>query len=144
MANDERRLEHLNPWLARFGRVAAELDGDLDALAALFDLPEPPTAVVSSTDLVAVGVLHAAYSLGRTVPDELSVVGFDDLLLAAHTVPALTTLRMPIAEIVGVGVELAIELGRDATASREPSLKVFEPTLIVRQSTAPPVTSPRR
>jgi DNA-binding LacI/PurR family transcriptional regulator len=51
---------------------------------------------------------------------------------------------MPIAEIVGEGVELAIELGRDPSASRAPRRKVFEPTLIVRQSTARPgaVTAP--
>jgi len=48
---------------------------------------------------------------------------------------------MPIAEIVGEGVELAIELGRDPSASREPRRKVFEPTLIVRQSTASPAAS---
>jgi DNA-binding LacI/PurR family transcriptional regulator len=48
---------------------------------------------------------------------------------------------MPIAEIVGEGVELAIELGRDPSASREPRRKVFEPTLIVRQSTASPSVS---
>ena len=104
----------------------------------LLALAEPPTAVATSTDLVAVGVLHAAYSLGRTVPDELSVVGFDDLLLAAHTVPALTTLRMPIGGDRRRGRRLAIELGRDTTASREPRTTVFKPTLIVRQSTAPP------
>jgi DNA-binding LacI/PurR family transcriptional regulator len=94
--------------------------------------------VASSTDLAAVGVLHAAYNEGRTVPDELSVVGFDDLHLAAYTVPALTTLRMPIAEIVGEGVELAIELGRDPSLSREPRRKYFDPKLVIRQSTAPP------
>lgn len=121
--------------------VPNTLAGGEEALRALLALPEPPTAVATSTDLAAVGVLHAAYSDGRTVPNELSVVGYDDLLLAAHTVPALTTLRMPIAEIVGEGVELAIELGRDASASREPRRKVFEPTLIVRQSTAPPPVS---
>jgi DNA-binding LacI/PurR family transcriptional regulator len=120
--------------------VPNTLAGGEEALRALLALPEPPTAVATSTDLAAVGVLHAAYSDGRTVPNELSVVGFDDLLLAAHTVPALTTLRMPIAEIVAEGVELAIELGRDPSASRAPRRKVFEPTLIVRQSTAPPST----
>jgi DNA-binding LacI/PurR family transcriptional regulator len=133
----------------RFGGIPAgyvqavpnTLAGGEEALRAVLALPEPPTAVASSTDLAAVGVLHAAYSDGRTVPNELSVVGFDDLLLAAHTVPALTTLRMPIAEIVGEGVELAIELGRDPSASREPRRKVFEPTLIVRQSTASPFVS---
>jgi DNA-binding LacI/PurR family transcriptional regulator len=118
--------------------VPNTLAGGEDALRALLALPEPPTAVASSTDLAAVGVLHAAYNEGRTVPQALSVVGFDDLHLAAYTVPALTTLRMPIGEIVGEGVKLAIEMGRDATASREPRRKLFEPRLIVRQSTAPP------
>jgi DNA-binding LacI/PurR family transcriptional regulator len=119
------------------------LAGGVTALKALLELDDPPSAVVTSTDLVAVGVLHAAYSQGRTVPDDLSVVGFDDLPLAAHTVPALTTLRMPIAEIVGESVKLAIGFARDASASRAPSRKVFEPTLIVRQSTAEPSTSAR-
>jgi DNA-binding LacI/PurR family transcriptional regulator len=86
----------------------------------VLELEDRPTAVLTSTDLVAVGVLHAAYNMQCVVPDELSVVGFDDLLLAAHTVPALTTLRMPIAEIVGESVELAIALARDPGASREP------------------------
>ena len=130
----------------RFGRlpdgyvqvVPNTLAGGGEALRALLALPEPPTAVASSTDLAAVGVLHAAYNMGRTVPDELSVVGFDDLHLAAYTVPALTTLRMPIAEIVGEGVELAIELGRDTSLSREPRRKYFDPKLIVRQSTSAP------
>ena len=54
----------------------------------------------TSTDLVAIGALHAAHSLGAAVPERLSVVGFDDILIAAHTVPALTTLRMPITEMV--------------------------------------------
>jgi DNA-binding LacI/PurR family transcriptional regulator len=94
--------------------------------------------VATSTDLVAVGVLHAAHSLGATVPDRLSVVGYDDILIASHTVPALTTLRMPISEIVSHAVALAIALARDQDAVREPSLEVFKPTLILRDSTAPP------
>ena len=52
-------------------------------------LPEPPTAIMTSTDSLAFGVLHAAHDLGMSVPRELSVVGFDDILLASHTVPAL-------------------------------------------------------
>jgi DNA-binding LacI/PurR family transcriptional regulator len=131
---------------ARFGGVRDgyvqsvdnSLAGGESALRALFDLDEPPTAVMTSTDLVAVGVLHAAYSLARTVPDDLSVVGFDDLLLAAHTVPALTTLRMPISEIVNESVELAIGFARDPSLSREPRITVFKPTLVVRQSTGRP------
>jgi len=122
--------------------VDNSLAGGEAALGALLELGDPPTAVVTSTDLVALGVLHAAYNQSRIVPDQLSVVGFDDLLLAAHTVPALTTVRMPIAEIVREAVELAIELARDPAASREPRVKVYEPTLVIRQSTAPPAVRP--
>ncbi|GIH07008.1 DNA-binding transcriptional regulator CytR [Rhizocola hellebori] len=115
------------------------LAGGDAALRRLMEIPQPPTAVVTSTDLVAVGVLHAAHSLGATVPEKLSVVGFDDILIAAHTVPALTTLRMPISEIVGHAVAHAVALARDSVgAARQPTLEVFEPSLIVRDSTAPP------
>jgi DNA-binding LacI/PurR family transcriptional regulator len=133
----------------RFGGVPAgylehcgnTLAGGDAALRRLLELPEPPTAVATSTDLVAVGVLHAAHSLGATVPDRLSVVGYDDILIASHTVPALTTLRMPIAEIVNHAVARAVTLARDPTAVREPSLEIFAPELIVRESTAHPFTA---
>ncbi len=136
---------------ARFGgvpdgfiqHVPNTLAGGEAALDALLALPEVPTAIVTSTDLVAVGVLHAAYSLGRTVPDELSVVGFDDILIAAHTVPALTTLRMPIGEMIREGVRLATELARNPSMSRRPHVTSFEPTLVVRQSTAAPTEGSR-
>ena len=102
-------------------RVENTLAGGEEALRALFDLPEPPTAVSTSTDLVAVGVLHAAHMIGAAVPDGCRVVGFDDILIAAHTVPALTTLRMPIAEMVREGVGIAIGIARDPATSRAPS-----------------------
>ena len=101
-------------------------------------LPEPPTAVSASTGLVGLGSLHAAHDLGIPVPGRLSVVGFDDILIAAHTVPALTTPRMPIGEIVGHGVARAVAPARDPSAGREPSLAGFKLPLIVRDSTAPP------
>jgi DNA-binding LacI/PurR family transcriptional regulator len=123
-------------------RCPNTLAGGDSAVRRLLALPQPPTAVATSTDLVAVGVLHAAHSLGATVPDRLSVVGYDDILIASHTVPALTTVRMPIPEIVSHAVALAIALARNPDAVREPSLKVFKPALIVRDSTAPPATGP--
>ncbi|MGZ8437231.1 MAG: LacI family DNA-binding transcriptional regulator [Candidatus Limnocylindrales bacterium] len=144
--NWSRQDAYIEFMTGRFGAVPDgyvqpapnTLAGGEDAVRRLLELAGPPTAVVTSTDLVAVGVLHAAYSLGRTVPVELSVVGFDDLVLAAHTVPALTTMRMPIAEIVAAGVKLAVDLARDTSASREPRVTVFKPSLIIRQSTAAP------
>ena len=115
--------------------------GGEETTRALLALDEPPTAIMTSTDTLAVGVLHAAYRLGYVVPRDLSVVGFDDILLASHTVPALTTLRMPTAAIVAEGVERAIELVRNPRLRREPALSVIAPTLIVRESTAPPRAS---
>ena len=122
-------------------RCPNTLAGGDAALRRILELARPPTAVATSTDLVAVGVLHAAHSLGATVPDKLSVVGYDDILIASHTVPALTTLRMPISEIVSHAITRAVALARDPDAVRGPSLEVFKPALIVRDSTAPP---PRR
>jgi len=121
-------------------RCPNTLAGGDAALRRLLSRSQPPTAVATSTDLVAVGVLHAAHSLGATVPDRLSVVGYDDILIAAHTVPALTTLRMPISEIVGHAIAKAVALTRDPGARREPSLDVFKPALIIRDSTAAPRT----
>jgi DNA-binding LacI/PurR family transcriptional regulator len=120
-------------------RCPNTLAGGEEALSTLLDLDAPPTAICTSTDLVAIGVLHAAHGRGRTVPDRLSVVGFDDILISAHTVPALTTIRMPIAEMVRHAVALAIELAREPSAQREPVKRLFEPSLVVRQSTAPPM-----
>ena len=120
-------------------RVENTLAGGEEALRALFELADPPTAVCTSTDLVAIGALHAAHVMGLPVPERLSVVGFDDILMAAHTVPALTTLRMPMAEMVREAVGTAIALAREAGAGRpEPAKTVFEPELVVRESTAAP------
>src|SRR4029079_11877424 len=101
--------------------------GGEEALRALLALDDPPTAIVTSTDTLAVGVLHAAYAMGRTVPRDLSVVGFDDILFATHTIPPLTTLRMPTREIVHAGVEMAIEAARNGRPSGEPRVEIFAP-----------------
>ncbi|MFL5726428.1 MAG: LacI family DNA-binding transcriptional regulator [Chloroflexota bacterium] len=142
----EREAAFADYMQERFGGVA---DGHIQhvsntpgggeaAIRALLALPDPPTAVMTSTDTLAVGALHAAYSQGVVVPTDLSVVGFDDILLASHTVPALTTLRMPTTQIVAEGVRLAIELARDSRAPHEAGVTVMAPSLIVRQSTARP------
>ena len=104
------------------------------ALAAMLDLPEPPTAVVASTDVLAIGVLHEAHVRGLRVPDDLSVTGFDDIPLAAFTVPALTTVRMPVREMVAEAVRTVIdEDPAEAASHRAP--RVLEPSLVVRAST---------
>ena len=69
--------------------------GGAAALTQLMELPEPPTAIVAPTDVLAMGMLHEAHRRGLHVPDDLSIAGFDDIPVAAYTVPALTTVRMP-------------------------------------------------
>jgi DNA-binding LacI/PurR family transcriptional regulator len=106
-------------------------------LSMLLQLPRRPTAIIAATDTLALGLIHAAYAHGIGVPEQLSIVGFDDIQLAAGTVPSLTTLRMPITEMVAAGVELAVGdadwLSSDA---QTPPRVVFQPKLIVRNSTA--------
>jgi DNA-binding LacI/PurR family transcriptional regulator len=103
----------------------------------LMALPALPTAIVAATDTLALGLIHAAYAHGIGVPEQLSIVGFDDIALASGTVPGLTTLRMPIAEMVAAGVELAIGAKAwSAGAEQPPPRVVFQPKLIVRGSTA--------
>jgi DNA-binding LacI/PurR family transcriptional regulator len=141
----ERQAAFREAMTARFGELPDSSiqaapntpAGGEEAFRALVALDRPPTAIMTSTDTLAVGVLHAAYLMGRSVPRDLSVVGFDDILLASHTIPALTTLRMPMTQIVRVGVEIAVDLAKNGRADG-PKVEVIEPTLIVRQSTAPP------
>ncbi len=118
-------------------RVPNTLRGGGPALSALMALSLPPTAILASTDTVAIGLIHAAYELGVSVPDQLSIAGFDDIPFAAATVPGLTTVRMPMTEIVAAGVELAVGDGAWSSGDgRGPPRVVFKPKLIVRRSTA--------
>ena len=78
--------------------------------AALLDLPEPPTAVFAGNDEIALGVVETARTRGLRVPEELSVVGFDDSLLARVASPPLTTVRQPLREMGGVALRTALRL----------------------------------
>lgn len=111
-----------------------ELVGGVTAFHELAELPDPPTAVVAATDVLATGALHAAHRQGLQVPDEISVTGFDDIPSAAFTVPSLTTVRMPVQDMVETAVRLVLE-PPDKTAQGTPS--AVAPELVVRESTGP-------
>jgi DNA-binding LacI/PurR family transcriptional regulator len=105
------------------------------ALGALVRLPVRPTAIVCSTDQLAIGVLHGAATRGLRVPCDLSVTGFDDLPLATFLVPSLTTVRMPVRAMAEKAVQMAIDrVGESGPAVTE----ALQPELVVRQSTGPP------
>ena len=106
------------------------------ALARMLDLPTPPTGVICSSDLMAIGVLQEASARGLSVPRDLSVVGFDGIEAAAWTSPPLTTVEQPIEEIA----ETALNALQTLIAEPEKPLPdyTFRPRLTVRASTAPP------
>ena len=116
------------------------LAGGAGALRELMALPERPTAIIASTDVLAIGALHAASHMGIDVPGEISIVGFDDLPMAEYTTPALTTVCMPIAAMAAVGVKAAIDEGQDAQAT---ALQILRPALVVRESSGPAPDRPR-
>jgi DNA-binding LacI/PurR family transcriptional regulator len=97
---------------------------------------DPPTAIVAGNDLTAIGVLHCAYDRGLRVPEHLSVIGFDDILFAEYTQPALTTVAVPRAEIGKTAFEaLWAMLSDRELKGREYAL---DTRLVIRQSTGPP------
>ena len=113
-------------WSAASGyRVGQELvaGGDL------------PTAVFAANDLMAIGLIRALTEAGVSVPDQVSVVGFDDIDAAGFTLPPLTTVRQDLVTLGRLGVDrlLARIDGADpADPVRQP------PELVIRASTAPP------
>jgi DNA-binding LacI/PurR family transcriptional regulator len=117
--------------------VSNDPRGGSAALGALLDLADPPTAVVASTDVIAMGVLFEAHARGLVVPRDLSVTGFDDIPLAAFSIPTLTTLRMPIREMVRSAVGLLIDGQLDPADPGAWPRPIFAPSLVIRSSTAP-------
>jgi LacI family transcriptional regulator len=105
------------------------------ATRRLLDLHEPPTAIFAFNDNLAMGALQAARELGVRVPEDLSIVGFDDLEAAELVSPALTTVRQPLAEMGRMAVSL---LERLIEGQRIEALHVeLRTQLVVRASTAP-------
>ncbi|GAA1773090.1 LacI family DNA-binding transcriptional regulator [Luedemannella helvata] len=98
--------------------------------------PRRPTAIFTATDVQALGVYKAAREAGLRIPEDLSVVGFDDLPVVSWVDPPLTTVRQPLMEMAVAATELALALGRgEQPAQRRME---FATTLTVRESTAPP------
>jgi DNA-binding LacI/PurR family transcriptional regulator len=111
--------------------------GGVDALATLLALDEPPTAIVASTDQLAMGLLHEASVRGIAIPGDLSIAGFDDIPMAAFSVPALTTVRMPVRNMVATAIRMLMDDGLDPTDLVRWGQPILEPSLVVRASTGP-------
>lgn len=118
----------------RYGIAAAR-----DGLRQLLALDPPPSAVVCGNDVLAFGALQEAQRLGVAVPQQLSIVGFDDLELASHLNPALTTVHVPAENMWRQAADRVIAALRGAEVPRETEIEV---ALVVRGSTGPAPNEP--
>lgn len=117
-------LEVESDFLTAGGRAAA---------ARLLEGPDPPTAIFAFNDMLAIGAMQAARDRGLSVPDRLSIVGFDDTFEATIVTPALTTVRQPLAEMGRMAVAQLVRLLHN---QRMDALHVeLETRLVVREST---------
>ena len=97
-----------------------------------------PTAVFASNDRLAIGAVHAAVEAGLRVPQDVSIVGVDDIELAAYQTPPLTTVRQSLTDVATLATTILLDLLEGHAP--EQAQVVFEPELVVRESTAPPTT----
>lgn len=136
-------------WLAELRRTGLTerpiVEGDWSSdfgyeFARTFDAMADVTAVFAGNDQMALGLVHGFSERGIGVPDDVSVIGFDDVPDSAHYLPPLTTVRQDFHALGVLGVEtlLAVLEGRDT-----PRRGLIAPELVVRQSTAPPRTATR-
>src|SRR5262249_62119418 len=100
---------------------------------ALLALAAPPTAMFACSDQMALGAYEALYERGIRVPDDMSVVGFDDLDEAKWAIPPLTTVRQPLSEMAGMATRMLLALidGEELDTSRVE----LSTALVIRQST---------
>ncbi len=106
----------------------------------LLSRDEPPTAILTGNDMYALGAYAGARDLGYRVPDDISIVGFDDIVLSEIVQPPLTTIRQPVSAMADTIVRLLIRHIEQPTGTDAESFISVAPQLIVRGSTASPRT----
>ncbi len=106
---------------------------------ALLDLPQPPTAIFASNDEMAFGAMEAARVRGLRIPDDISVVGFDDIYQASLVHPALTTVRQPMEQMGRNATRMLLDLIADP--EKQMGRVTLPTTLVVRESCSAPIFS---
>ena len=124
----------IDPSLVR--HIGFTYDAGLEMGTELLGHEHPPSAIFAGSDPSAMGVLEAARSRRLRVPEDLSVVGFDDTQVAAWSAPQLTTVRQPLAEMGWVALHTVLSLASNRPLPEHPVQ--LATTLVVRSSTAPP------
>jgi LacI family transcriptional regulator len=107
------------------------------AMQQLLALPKPPTAVFTHNDVLALGAMHAIWEAGLSIPDDISILGYDDTVGSAYLSPPLTTVRFPKAEMGRQAAHRILELVRN-NQELPAHTAVLPVELVVRASTAAP------
>lgn len=110
----------------------------ITATRQLLNLPTPPTAIVAASDLMALQVMDYVVSQGMRVPEDLSIVGFDDIPMAAHSRIQLTTVAVQAKKSALLAVDTLINIIEGVKDQKVPKKYLFDPVLMNRNSTAPP------
>jgi DNA-binding LacI/PurR family transcriptional regulator len=97
-----------------------------------------PTAIYATSDTIAIGLMQAAYQERVVVPDDVSIVGFDNLDIAAYTIPPLTTVSQAGVDLGRTAASLLLDMIETERSGDEVEDIVLQPTLVIRESTAPP------
>lgn len=115
------------------------IESGYSAMMRLLALPVRPTAVFCCNDDMAIGAMNACFDNSVSIPGDMSLIGFDDIMFAQYTNPSLTTVRKPVAEIGIEGTKLLLHLMEHPDAS--PVQRLTETELIPRRSVAQPPQS---
>lgn len=126
----------VSPELIRFA-PSHDAEGGYQAMKELLELPEIPQAVFVCNDFMAAGALSAAFEMGISVPETISIIGFDDILISRYLNPPLTTIHFPAAEMGALAVKVLMQLLDEEETQLDLKNFVLEPKLIIRGSTAP-------
>ncbi|MDX7986279.1 ribose operon transcriptional repressor RbsR [Xenorhabdus sp. 12] len=111
-----------------------EFAGGLSSMQQLLQLPEPPEAVFAGNDAMAIGAYQALYQAGLSVPDDISIIGYDDIAITSYLIPPLTTIHQPKDELGKLAIDSL--LYRMGNPESEPKELVLTPKLIERSSVA--------
>ena len=111
---------------------ALDAEAGRDAGARLLGHPGRPTAVFCANDLLALGVLQSVFGAGLRIPDDIALVGYDDIEFGAAAAVPLTSVRQPAFQIGRRSAQLLLE--ETADADHEHQRIVYEPELVVRRS----------
>ncbi len=115
---------------------SAGLQSGREGMYRMLSLATPPTAILCTSDMLAIAAMSVCRELGLRVPDDMSVAGFDDIDMSAYTVPGLTTVRVPSLEMGGLAARCMLDLVQgNSRAACQYTLKT---TLVVRESCGPP------